>query len=320
MAVTLPLNSRSGIRRHARHHLHSEFHLRGALLGRLQLQLQNADADDGGDLVGQRHVHARGHGPRRDVAIEGRPDGGIGQRLFGLRQLRRARRPATPARFPPRHDSGARRSARLRTAGAPRWPARRRSPARCAPFRTRCARRRRWPPGFRSAWRPPPPAAPAPAPIRNWRARPPLREPRWRRTCACPFHPMRDCVWRSAAVASLSCALRLVQPQLRVAMVQLADHLPLLYEVAHVHRRGHHAPGHQRGDVRRFIGNERAGLFEGCRHGAGDGLAGRDSESFWNSLRGGRGFVPAAAGQKQGAHPQACESRFVHFRTRSFFG
>ena len=61
---------------------------RGALLGRLQIELQRADADDGRDLVGQRHVFARGHRPRGDVAIEGRADGGVGEGLLRLRELR----------------------------------------------------------------------------------------------------------------------------------------------------------------------------------------------------------------------------------------
>src|ERR1035441_3297230 len=60
---------------------------RGALLRRLQLQLHGADAHDGGDLVGQRHILARGHRARRDEAIEGRADGGIGKPLFGLSEL-----------------------------------------------------------------------------------------------------------------------------------------------------------------------------------------------------------------------------------------
>ena len=59
----------------------------GPLLRRLQLQLQGADADDGGDLVGQRDVLAGGHRTRGDEAIEGRANGGVGERLFGLREL-----------------------------------------------------------------------------------------------------------------------------------------------------------------------------------------------------------------------------------------
>ena len=64
------------------------FAVRGPLFGRLQLQLHGADAHDGGDLVGQRHILSGGHGARGDEAIEGRADGGIGEGLFGLRELR----------------------------------------------------------------------------------------------------------------------------------------------------------------------------------------------------------------------------------------
>ena len=71
----------------ARQDGHAEFAARGALLRRLQFQLHGADADDGGDLVGERHVLAGGHRARRDEAIEGRADGGIGETLFGLREL-----------------------------------------------------------------------------------------------------------------------------------------------------------------------------------------------------------------------------------------
>ena len=53
---------------------------------------------------------------------------------------------------------------------------------------------------------------------------------------------MRDCAWRTAAVAWSKLRARLVEFQLRVAMIQFADHLALLHEVAHVDRRRDHQP------------------------------------------------------------------------------
>ena len=68
-------------------HGHAEFGAAGLLLRRLQLELHGADADDGGDLIGERDVLAGGHRAGRDVAVEGRANGGIGEGLFGLGEL-----------------------------------------------------------------------------------------------------------------------------------------------------------------------------------------------------------------------------------------
>ena len=240
MAMTLPWNSRSGIRGDARHHRHRRVRARGALFRRLQLQLQGADADDGRDLVGQRDVFAGGHRARGDVAIEGRADGGIGQRLFRPARAARARHRATPAKWRPLRSSGARRWARLRIAVSRRWPARRRFPAGCGLFRRRCAKRRRLPPDWRSAGRRPRPAGPGPAPIRSW-------------PCAAatsgtlsasnvPLRIQADARLRLAHGGGgfLQLRARLVEPQLRVAMVEFADHLALLDELAHIDGRGDH--------------------------------------------------------------------------------
>ena len=81
----------------------------GLLLRRLQLELHGADADDGGDLVGERDVLAGGHRAVGDEAIEGRADGGVGERLFGLRELGAHAFERRPASSPPRPSSGARR-------------------------------------------------------------------------------------------------------------------------------------------------------------------------------------------------------------------
>ena len=86
---------------------------------------------------------------------------------------------------------------------------------------------------------------------------------------------MRDCDWRTPAVAWSSCGLRLIEAELGVAMIEFADHLALLDEIADIHRRGDDASGDQRRDVAGFVGDEGAGLLEAGRNSAGDGLGGR---------------------------------------------
>src|SRR5262249_50246859 len=59
----------AGVRGHARLDLHAQLHLRCPLFGSLQLQLEGADFDDGGDLVGEGHVDSSGNGAGGNVAI-----------------------------------------------------------------------------------------------------------------------------------------------------------------------------------------------------------------------------------------------------------
>ena len=109
------------------------------------------------------------------------------------------------------------------------------------------------------------------------------------RTVPWPLKPMRDCVWRRAAVACSSCGFGLIEAELRVAVIEFADHLALLDEIADVDGRGDDAAGDQRRDVAGFVGDEGAGLLEAGGDGAGDGLGGGDGDG----LRAGR--RPAAA-------------------------
>jgi hypothetical protein len=56
--------------------------------GVCKIELDGADADDGGDFVRERDVFAGRHRARSDEAIERRADFRIGERFFGLRDLR----------------------------------------------------------------------------------------------------------------------------------------------------------------------------------------------------------------------------------------
>ena len=75
------------------------FAVGGRCSGVCSCELHGADPDDGGDLVGERHVLAGGDGAVGDEAVEGRADGGVGEGLFGLRELARARLRATAWEF-----------------------------------------------------------------------------------------------------------------------------------------------------------------------------------------------------------------------------
>ena len=95
----------------------------------------------------------------------------------------------------------------------------------------------------------------------------------------------------------------LIEPELGVAMIQLADDLPPFDEIADIHGRGDDAPGNQRRDIAGFVGYEVAGLLEGGRDGAGNSLRRRDGHRLRSGRPGGRGGRVAlgAAGQKQGS-------------------
>ncbi len=66
----------------------------------------------------------------------------------------------------------------------------------------------------------------------------------------------------------------LIEAELRIAMIEFADHLALFDEIAKIHRRGDDASGNQRRDVAGFVGDEAAGLLESGGNGAGNGLRG----------------------------------------------
>ena len=151
---------------------------------------------------------------------------------------------------------------------------------RCAPFRRRCARRRRRPPGSRSAWHRRRPGGPGLGRFVGGAGGGHLRQRGSDRTFAWPLKPMRDCDWRTRGGGLIERGARLVEAELGIAMIELADHLALLDEIADVDRRGDDAAGHQRRDVAGFIGDEGAGLLEGGRNGAGDGLRGGDGDGL----------------------------------------
>ena len=156
---------------------------RRPLLGRLQLQLERADAYDGRDFVRKRHVFSRCHRTRRDEAVERSADRRIRQRLFRLCELRLHAFERGLRRRNHVVASGARYWPPLRTAAAPRWLALRPSPVGYGPSRKRCAKRRPSPPDLRIAGHPPPPCSPAPEPTGNLPVPPLPREPSSHRSC-----------------------------------------------------------------------------------------------------------------------------------------
>ncbi len=130
---------------------------------------------------------------------------------------------------------------------------------------------------------------------------------------------MRDSAWRSAEVGFVQLRLRLLQPQLGVAMIEFADHLPLFDEIAHVHRRGEHAPGHQRRDVGGLVGmnvpvsSNDAGTVR-------ETACAVETVSFLGAAWERRSrFLPQLS-QQQGSRSRKGREISVHFRTRSFFG
>ena len=209
-----------------------------------------------------RDVFAGGHRARGNITVEGRADRGIGDAFFGLRHLRahafeRSLRGFHRSVTLPR---GVQRA--LHIAAGRRWPARRPFPAGCGLFRRRCGKRRRSSPDFRSAWRRPRRAWPAPAPIRNWPSRRPLREPCWRRRFDSRCKSDARLRLADGGGGFLELRAHLVEPQLRVAMIQLADDLALLHEIANIDRRRDHAAGDGGRDVGGFVGDKGSGFFE----------------------------------------------------------
>src|ERR1019366_2771961 len=105
----------------------------------------------------------------------------------------------------------------------------------------------------------------------------------------------------------------LIEAELRVAVIELADDLALFDEIANVDGRGDHAPGNQRRDVAGFVGDKCAGLLEGGRNGAGDRLRGGDGYLLGVYGTCGRGLVVAgAAGQKESHKDECDDDKSVH--------
>jgi hypothetical protein len=107
---------------------------------------------------------------------------------------------------------------------------------------------------------------------------------------------MRDSAWCTPS-SFIQLRAGLLQPQLGVAMVELADHLALLDEIAHVDGRREHAAGHQRSDIGSLIGGEGPGLFEGGGDGPRNGLRGGDGKLLESGGSRGRGLIACATGQ-----------------------
>ena len=268
--------------------------------GRLQLELHGADADDGGDLIGERDVLAGGHGAGGDEAIEGRADGGVGERLFGLGELRADAferglgvldgAPAL-ARAVERgfvllaggiglRLGGLLLGARLFEGGA-------RDVAGSHQVLVAL--------GVGGGL-----AGHGPGRIHRRRGRRRLRATWPGSNVALAVEADARLRLADAGGGLIERGARLVEAELGVAVIELADHLSLFDEIADVDRRGDDASGDQRRDVAGFIGDEGAGLLEGGRNGAGDGLGGGDGDGLGAGGAGGGDLVFAGtAGQKQ---------------------
>ena len=124
---------------------------------------------------------------------------------------------------------------------------------------------------------------------------------------------MRDCDLAHAGGGLIQRGRGLVEPELRVAMIQFADHLPLFDEIADVHRRGDDAAGNQRRDVAGFVGDEGAGLLEAGRDGAGNSLRGVTVTRLRPGRSGGRGrWLAEQPARKREAMKSARMTKSVH--------
>ncbi len=284
----------------------------GLLFRRLQLQLHGADADDGGDLIGERDVLAGGHGARGDEAIEGRANGGVGERLFGLGELRAdaferglgvLHGAAALARAIERGFILLAGGIGLRVGGLL--------------LRVRL---------FEGAAGD---VAGGHQVLVALGVGGGLAGLAWADSMAAraaATSGTRGRIEGSLAVEAdarlrladaggglIERGAGLVEPKLGIAMIEFADHLSLFDEIADVDRRGDDASGHQRRDVAGFIGDEGAGLLEGGRNGAGDGLRGGDGDGLGASSAGGCDLVFAGTAGQQQRRDRKCEDdRSVH--------